>query len=401
MEDLTKVLEELGIKYNATEEEIKFNYCDIDIKYNLKDDKIYVDKEYFAKVPHVMRDGSICFYGNSLIGLEKYTKLRKFKNIVSTYIPWLFSVEPQYKVLEMLGEIDFYARAYLKIETCSSFVANKNNVKNIIVSNPLELWEAINGFDFNKTYFISPLDMSNYGVYLTKKDKNTLLYDYDDCKKASQRVLGLNYKDESGKYCFIGVGSINSYMIKICLERGLKYLVVIDDDKFETGNIFRFAFPFKYKSKIECVSKYCKILDESIMVKGHLIKITPEIKQNYLIDCNKVFVSVDNFGSWIDCYDYVKEHMANGIEVIFAGVNAFGGYGKFIKCNSKEKIEDCFWEFLLDELLEKDKERPRSMMVPNGCGKSLAIYDERSILKLTKNVIESNEFEKVIYVEFD
>ncbi len=70
------------------------------------------------------------------------------------------------------------------------------------------------------------------------------------------------------KTCFIGVGSVNSYIIKQCLARDIKEVVLIDKDTFKIDNAFRFAFPYKNKSKIECVQEFTKILRKTIKSRG-------------------------------------------------------------------------------------------------------------------------------------
>jgi hypothetical protein len=83
-------------------------------------------------------------------------------------------------------------------------------------------------------------------------------------------------------------------------------------------------------------------------------------------------------------------------KITFVGIDVFGGFGKFINTNTANIIEDA------KKFLFYNEGNSRRMMIGNGCGKSLAVYDEEPLNKLAKNVIDKSEvMGEVEKVEFE
>ena len=91
--------------------------------------------------------------------------------------------------------------------------------------------------------------------------KNKIYYERDDYKKARQRITGKKCDNLIGKTAFIGVGSVNSYIIKYGLANGLDDVVLIERDRYTVDSAVRFAFPYKGKKKTYAVKEFCKNLD--------------------------------------------------------------------------------------------------------------------------------------------
>ena len=379
--------------YKSEKELYYFEYAETSICYDSNEKKFYVDKELFSKIPHILPDGSLCLHGNNIIKLKELDEEILLKNTLETYIPWLLTIPPELKTVEFINEIDFYLRKlyHTKIKK----LKNINHVyKTIQVLNPLDLWETIENLKLNKIYEIYPNKYPEYKVYI-KKTVNEFIINYDLFNKSRLRILGEKISDIKEKICFIGVGSVNSYIIKQCLARNITEMTLVDDDKFKIDNAFRFAFPYKSKSKIDCVKEFVKILNKPVSIDGYSLKINAESSKKYLDGCKTVFISVDNLYSWLEVAIYLQKNADAETKIFFVGIDAFGGYGKFI-LSSVATIQEDMRSFLF-----YNDGSQRRMMLGNGCGKSLAVYDEEDLTKLANAVINySGETRRVEKVEF-
>ena len=61
-----------------------------------------------------MKNGQICLYGNWQLYLNEFVEENSLESIVSIYIPWLFRLPLDLKLLEFLFEIEFYIKYFLK-----------------------------------------------------------------------------------------------------------------------------------------------------------------------------------------------------------------------------------------------------------------------------------------------
>lgn len=393
MNNIEMLIKQFDRNYTRKDHSYLFQYNGNNICYAENNKQFFVDKNLFTKIPHVMPDGSLCLYGNKNIQLNESDEELLVKNTLKVYIPWLFNIPAEIKVIEFINEIEFYLKKIYK-KKVKKFRKIDHVYKSIKVSTPIDLWETVDTLKLNKIYEIHPNRYPEYKIYI-KKTKDDFILNYDFYNKSRLRILGNDFKDINEKTCFIGVGSVNSYIIKQCLARNIEEMVLIDKDTFKIDNAFRFAFPYMNKSKIECVKEFIKILQKPIKVEGYNININSESSRQYIKGCTRIFVSVDDFYSWLEILVYLKINALQTAKITFVGIDAFGGFGKFINTSSTNIIED------VRKFLFYNEGNNRRMMVGNGCGKSLAVYDEEALNKLAKKVINSNNIlGKVEKVEF-
>ena len=393
MNNIEKIIGEFDNKCKKENNKIFFKYNENVICYDASSKQFFLDKSLFAKIPHIMQDGSLCLYGNKNIQLNENDEEILVRNTLQVYLPWLFNMQAEIKVIEFINEIEYYLKKIYKMKI-NKFKNVDHIFKKINVSTPIELWETIDIIKMNKIYEIYPNQYPEYKIYI-KKNKDNFVINYDSYNKARLRVLGNDFNDINEKTCFIGVGSVNSYIIKQSLTRDIKEMVLIDNDRFKIDNAFRFAFPYKNKSKIECVQEFIKILKRPIKVQGYNTRIDSQSSKQFIKDCTQIYVSVDDFYSWLEVVIYLKINALETAKITFVGIDVFGGFGKFINTNKTNIIED------VKKFLFFNEGSSRRMMIGNGCGKSLAVYDEEALNKLAKNVIKENKIiGEVVKIEF-
>ena len=393
MDNIEKLIENFDKKYKKENKKYIFKYNEKSIYYDSVNKQFFLDKNLFAKLPHVMADGSLCLYGNRNIQLNENDEEILVRNTLEVYIPWLFNMPPEIKVIEFINEIEYYLKKIYK-KKVKKFKNIDHIFKIIKISTPIELWETIDAIKVNKIYEIYPNKYPEYKIYI-RKNKDGFVLNYDLYNKSRLRILGHDFKTINERTCLIGVGSVNSYIIKQCLARDIKEVVLIDKDTFKIDNAFRFAFPYKNKSKIECVQEFIKILRKKIKVEGYNINIDSKSSKQYIRNCTRIFASVDDFYSWLEVLVYLKINALETAKITFVGIDVFGGFGKFINTNKTDIIEDA------KKFLFYNEGSSRRMMIGNGCGKSLAVYDEEALNKLAKNVINKGEvIGRVEKVEF-
>ena len=138
-----------------------------------------------------------------------------------------------------------------------------------------------------------------------------------------------------------------------------------------------------------------KILKRPIKVQGYNTRIDSQSSKQFIKDCTQIYVSVDDFYSWLEVLIYLKINALETAKITFVGIDVFGGFGKFINTNKTNIIED------VKKFLFFNEGSSRRMMIGNGCGKSLAVYDEEALNKLAKNVIKENKIiGEVVKIEF-
>ncbi len=393
MNNIEKIIGEFDNKCKKENNKYFFKYNENAICYDASSKQFFLDKSLFAKIPHIMQDGSLCLYGNKNIQLNENDEEILVRNTLQVYLPWLFNMQAEIKVIEFINEIEYYLKKIYKMKI-NKFKNVDHIFKKINVSTPIELWETIDIIKMNKIYEIYPNQYPEYKIYI-KKNKDNFVINYDSYNKARLRVLGNDFNDINEKTCFIGVGSVNSYIIKQSLTRDIKEIVLIDNDRFKIDNAFRFAFPYKNKSKIECVQEFIKILKRPIKVQGYNIRIDSQSSKQFIKNCTQIYVSVDDFFSWLEVLIYLKINALETAKITFVGIDVFGGFGKFINTNKTNIIED------VKKFLFFNEGSSRRMMIGNGCGKSLAVYDEEALNKLAKNVIKENKIiGEVVKIEF-
>ena len=374
---------------------IMFKLDNIDFSYNTTEKNFYTDKQWFGKVPHIMKDGKICIFGNINLHLNEIIEENSLESIVCKYIPWLFRLPLELKLLEFLFEIEYYIESYLGYETREGTIKNDLIQAKVKIDTVEQLWETIEEMENYSTYDIYIKNYEDYSIFL-RKEKNIVYYERDAHKKARQRITGKKCNNLIGKTAFIGVGSVNSYIIKYCLANGLNDVVLIDHDKYTVDNTFRFAFPYKGKKKIYAVKEFCRNLDK-VNLKLFNLNIRADSDVNIIKDCKRIIVSVDNFMSWIQTATFLEKNCSENVEIILAAINNFGENAKLVKTNSKEIVNTTY------NFLFKSKITERREVIGNGCGRSIAIYDEELLVKLAKKVvkiiIENINEDEIIYVE--
>lgn len=393
MNNIEKIIGEFDNKCKKENNKYFFKYNENAICYDASSKQFFLDKSLFAKIPHIMQDGSLCLYGNKNVQLNENDEEILVQNTLQIYLPWLFNMQAEIKVIEFINEIEYYLNKIYKIKI-NEFKNVDHIFKKINISTPIELWETIDIIKMNKIYEIYPNQYPEYKIYI-KRDKDNFMINYDSYNKARLRILGNDFNDINEKTCFIGVGSVNSYIIKQSLARDIKGIVLIDNDSFKIDNAFRFAFPYKNKSKIECVQEFIKILKRPIKVQGYNIRIDSQSSKQFIKNCTQIYVSVDDLYSWLEVLIYLKINVLETANITFVGIDVFGGFGKFINTNKTNIIED------VKKFLFFNEGSSRRMMIGNGCGKSLAVYDEEALNKLAKNVIKENKIiGEVVKIEF-
>ncbi len=391
------ILKELGIEFRENQERITFNILSLDVFYDFKTKKLYIDKEYFSKIPHINRDGSICLYGNVDLVLKELDDHDVIKKTLDTYLPWLISMSPELKVAEFLGEINFFTQYHLHY----NYVKESKPVGDfriVHISTPDELWETIENLNNGMKYILTPDGFENIMVYIQKKGEDTLIhYDYPYIN-SSKRVSGNSFGFKNESIGLIGLGSVNSYCLKILLSKGYTKFTLVDDDMVEIGNMFRFAFPYIGETKISAAEKFIQsleIVDNVIQKQETKIKLD---SPNYFNDSALIYVSVDNYVSWININKYLINNQLYKKKVVFLGIDVYGNYGKFIMIDVDNPIK--FNQLFYDFLLFNSSEDQRHEMVANGCGNSLAIYGEGDILELINEVLKNDKKNMVFKIDF-
>lgn len=392
-----KTLDYLNIEFEYSGNNFRFEYLGIKMKIDEKC-KVSVSSDFFGEIPHVMEDGEICLFSGVDAYIESHEDFELRETIV-TYIPYLFGLSPEEKVSEMLLELDFYISTILQKNCLRKRNIDIVNYTNVEVLNPQDLWESLMLIENEKWYRISPVNLENEYVYV-KKNATQYFIQFDEGFKAKLRVSGNEVNLLNGKTVFIGLGAVNSYVLKKVFSMGVKDFVLIDDDKVEVGNLFRYAFPYNNSYKIDAASRFMELVDPKVNIVKIYEKVVykEETKtKDYLSNADRIIVCVDTFFSWVQVKNYVEKYAKFGCEIIFIGIDVYGNYGKFFKINREGTIlRELFPKFLLN----KNEKYERKNMVGEGCGNSLAIYDEKNIMSLVDKMIESEISEDIIYVEF-
>lgn len=390
-----EIIKRMDINAIIRKDDIVFKIDDVNFKYNVTEKKFYTDKDWFGKVPHILKDGKVCMFGNIELHLNELIEENSLESIVSKYIPWLFRLPLELKLLEFLFEIEYYIGSYLGYEAKEESIKNNLSQTKIKMSTVEQLWETIEEMENYITYEIYIKGYEDYSIFL-RKEKNVIYYERDVYKKARQRITGKKCNNLIGKTAFIGVGSVNSYIVKYGLANGINNIVLIDHDKYTVDNAFRFAFPYKGKKKIYAVKEFCRNLDK-VNLKLFNLNIRADSDANIINGCKRIIVSVDNFMSWIQIASFLEKNCSEDVEIILAAINNFGENAKLVKTNSKQ-IVNTTYNFLFNSKITERRE-----LIGNGCGRSIAIYDEELLVKLAKNVIKSLEEEingdEIVYVE--
>lgn len=358
---------------------IIFKIDNMKIMYDIAEKTFYMNKTMFGKIPHVLSNGMICLYGNVGIKLNEKNEEISLKKISAEYIPWLLRLPLELKLLEFFFEIEYYIVNYLKM-SCEYKVLKKEGIyKKIRIDTVEDLWTTIDEMENFLKYELYIAGYEDYSIYFQKVNEKIFI-ERDLYKKARQRITGKKCNNINGKTAFIGVGSVNSYIIKYCLANGVNDLVLVDHDKFTEDNAFRFAFPYKGKKKGYAVKEFCRNLD-NINLQIYNININAESNPSLIKGCNRIIVSVDNFMSWLDSACYISKNCDKDTIVILAAINNFGENAKYV-LTTKDRLMDMTIDFLFNSKVEERKE-----LIGNGCGKSIAIYDEEILVKLAKKIV--------------
>lgn len=393
-----KTLEFLNIPYDFKNGIFHFEYRDIQMFIDGKEGTVSVSKSYFGSVPHVMKDGRVCVF-SGIDSMIRSGESFELKETIEVYVPYLFGLTAEQKTGEILMELEYYIKELLN-KHCDVIKESIHTYNIIEIVNPQNLWETLDDIPEGCWYKLVPVNLRNEYVYVRKKDKGFQI-EYDEAHKAKLRVTGGNTEILDVKTIFIGMGSVNSYALKVMFARGLSDITIIDDDKIEVGNLFRHAFPYRGMFKVDAAERFLQTVDQKIKANKVYKKIsfTEDHKSsNYISEIQRVVVSVDNFFSWVQIFYYIEEYCQNDCEIIFVGVDIYGGYGKFFKVKYKEKNQ--FLEVFKKFLLDVPDGKSRSNMVGNGCGESLAVYDEQNIVTLIKAMLAGIADEGVQYVDF-
>ncbi len=399
IDKIADYLAEMKIPFEINGNYIDFTHKGITFWADAKG-KVGVNKSFHGKIPHVMLDGALCVSGNTAMNFWD-NEIVLFWKTIDVYTPWLMGLQPNYCVAEMISELEYYVVS--KLDSKFKYVSDKDvpsQFTNKCILNPSDLWTQLSMLDENIWYKIFPFELENHYAYVTLI--NGIYYiNFDQYAKAKMRVSGMNFSSYNQKTAFIGVGSVNSYIIKTLASKGLTEYILIDFDTVKIDNMFRFAFPFKDISKIDSAHLFLKWVchEETLVVEKHNVKIDKE-SENYVKDVLSIYVSVDNYLSWFRIGDYLDKYVAEGTIINFVGVDTFGRFGKHLSFSFDKSIKENVFINLIKFLdFDPNIGEERKQMIGNGCGKSIAIYGEIELLKLADSVFNSDEG-KVHYVTF-
>jgi len=382
-EYIRALLHEKKIVFSETtgEFELEVQGCKVKI---CNDMKIRVLSNMFGIVPHIMEDGTICTAGNQSISYSETDK-NILEIALFEYLPWLLSMSPQLKLTEIMNEFEYYCRVLFSI-TIQVMQKKPALYRNRVIFHPQDLWEAVLEMEDGFWYRFDVNDTNGEKIFLHKVSGFKVMQVYRDLRsRASERVLGKGYKNFDRKSCFIGIGSVNSYLIKKLVAHGLSSLVVIDDQKVESGNSFRFAFPYKGMYKVNCVKRFASLVSSDINVVRYRKRIN-ENSRDSLDYLEYVFISVDNPFSWYNSFNYAVLSAPKS-SIVLCGIDIYGSFGKFIVISGNKSTPEK--NALFAQFMRYEKAGERKPMVGNGCGNSVAIYSEKNLIDFIDKIFDS------------
>ena len=110
MNNIEKIIGQFDNKYKKENNKYIFKYNENMICYDSSSKQFFLDKSLFTKIPHIMTDGSLCLYGNKNIQLNENDEEILMKNTLQVYLPWLFNMPAEIKVIEFINEIEYYLK---------------------------------------------------------------------------------------------------------------------------------------------------------------------------------------------------------------------------------------------------------------------------------------------------
>ena len=180
---------------------------------------------------------------------------------------------------------------------------------------------------------------------------------------------------------------------------------MVDNDVVETGNLFRYAFPYIGVPKVDAAESFVNAVNSDAVI----IKINSWIDSKSKGDCltnrSHIFVSVDNYLSWINIILFLYHNVKEPTTIVFFFFFVFGRFGKYIclKYDSGATEDKISLLSFVENFLEVIPEcfTERKIMVGNGCGKSLAVYSETDLLKIANEVISMGFYGKTQVIKFE
>lgn len=401
--DIESILRKLNIQYVNNGTHLLFNYLEVSMSISIDTTNVYISPDFFGEVPHVMQSGAICISGTKEIRFHEDEELALEKTI-TTYVPWLLAMSDGDKTIEFFNEIDFYLLVLFESRGKKVLKRPENFIERTIAS-PRNLWETISLIEENNWYKLTVLNYSSRSIWIKKSDDIFLIFQ-DEEAKSRMRVVANNYNQhENMNALFIGMGSVNSYILKMLASKGLKKITMVDNDIVETGNLFRYAFPYIGVPKVDAAESFVNAVNSDAVI----IKINSWIDSKSKGDCltnrSHIFVSVDNYLSWINIILFLYHNVKEPTTIVFSGIDVFGRFGKYICLKydpgaTEDKISLLsFVENFLEVIPECFTER--KIMVGNGCGKSLAVYSETDLLKIANEVISMGFYGKTQVIKFE
>lgn len=362
------------------------------IEVEVRDKNYYVDKSFYGRVPHVMCNGGICLHANIDMQIIEHEQ-PEFNKINVEYIKALFELGREQAVLEFLNEIEYYLMNTNKKNYSNKFKIKNKKVKLSKTTNILnyEIETTEDLHRFIESIFSNETEKLSYDVYTSntkiveiRKDKVTINYNYEFYEKNRLRVSRGLAKFNSKKILFIGVGSVNSYIIKQIIAEKPATIYLVDPSKFKQSNALRHAFYKKDEKKVISTKKFIDNVSSGCQVDAYATKFECTLNLDYQ-NIDYVFISVDNLISWLACYFHLKTCNLNPqTKVIFVGIDGYARYGKYLNMSFSELSDNNFAQFLTyNSSIHTD----RKMMVGAGCGSSTAIYTEYDLNKLARETL--------------
>lgn len=362
----------------------------IDVK--VKNKNYYVDQSFYGIVPHVMFSGGICLHANADMKIIEHEQ-SGFNEINEEYVKALFELGREQAVLEFLNEIEYYLIMTNIKKYSDKFNIKRKAIKQSKITNIVN-YEIETTEDFHRfieSIFKDETEKISYDIYTSntkiveiRKDKLKVNYNYEFYEKNRLRVSRNLSKFNSKNVLFIGVGSVNSYIIKQMISEKPAKIDLVDPSSFKQSNALRHAFYKKNGKKAISTQKFINNVYSECLVNAYVTNFECTLNLDYE-NIDYIFISVDNLNSWFSCYVHLKACNLNPqAKVIFVGIDGYARYGKFLYISFADLNDNKLIQFLT---YNSSIHTSRKMMVGAGCGSSTAIYTEYDLNKLAKETL--------------
>lgn len=194
-------------------------------------------------------------------------------------------------------------------------------------------------------------DLIKNSQYLQLDDKCICIPLYIDRSDAEYLIgrAGIFKQIKNRKVLIIGCGSIGGYLASELVKSGISNLILVDDDKLTSGNIYRHLLGLEYvgQYKTKAIGKYIEKNIPFVNINTFESEIE-ELIENYMLDFEEFDLVISatgnhNINRWINKYAHDND-VTPPIIYLWNEVLGIGNHALFID----NKKEGCF-ECLMDE----------------------------------------------------